>query len=238
MEFKTRKELVTFLKRLKYFNEGAQGKCYFDRSTNMVYKIFFSFIDEEPSFINREDIMYFSHLQNDTVIWPTDVIYVGQEIVGYTVRYVNAFNLETMDPLSVNLESLERAVVKAQKDIYFLTESSVILYDVLYNILFDYKNLFIIDTMDYGNGKVSEEANMRGINLAIKYFLVSGFFDAFVDRNETLRELYRGKCNALEFLKYFKSELESHLKKEIITLNDAKPLVRRRPNKDYIRQIR
>lgn len=101
MKFINREHFNMFLKNLKFLGVGSQGVCYLDEKHKVVYKVFHTYFDDEKSDYRVEEILRFSDIVNDTFIWPSDVISVRGEIVGYTMPYVRAKSLYENDPLLV-----------------------------------------------------------------------------------------------------------------------------------------
>ena len=99
MDFKSKGELLLKLRSFKNIGEGSQGVCYLDKNSGIVYKIFNQVFDDSlDSYLyyykyNRQDIMKFGNIKNNTYIFPSDVIYVQDEIVGYIEPYVNSKDL-------------------------------------------------------------------------------------------------------------------------------------------------
>ena len=120
MNFINREHFDMFLKNLKFLGVGSQGVCYLDGKHKVVYKVFHTYFDKEKSDYRIQEILRFSNIVNDTFIWPSDVINVSGEIVGYTMPYVRAKSLYENDPLLVDLNALERASVKCTEDIEYL----------------------------------------------------------------------------------------------------------------------
>lgn len=229
MNFACNEDLCMFLSKLSYLSEGTQGKCFLDKKNNKVIKLFWSFFEGENSYINKDEILRFSNLKNDTVIWPEEVIVVNGIVQGYVIDYVNVVDLFKVNPLNVDLDDFAKAILKAEEDIKFLTNNNVKMYDVTRNTLFNGKQLYIIDTLEYDYGKTTFEKNREGLDLEIKYFLVDGYFNWFVERNADLLDLYRRKENSgYEFLCAFREELRNYLKEDINTLGTAQALTRKR----------
>lgn len=157
MEFVSREHFDTYLRGLKYLGQGSQGACYLNTKNNAVYKVFNDYFDEEEAGYTEDFLLRFSNIKNSTFIWPNNVIKVAGTIVGYTMPYKRAKNLCNINPLLVNLDKLEEATIKAEKDVKTLTDNEVRLYDVRYNILYNNGKMYVIDTLEYGNRKVSYE---------------------------------------------------------------------------------
>ena len=225
MNFINREHFDMFLKNLKFLGVGSQGVCYLDGKHKVVYKVFHTYFDKEKSDYRIQEILRFSNIVNDTFIWPSDVINVSGEIVGYTMPYVRAKSLYENDPLLVDLNALERASVKCTEDIELVTNKGVAIYDLMYNIL-------------YGNGRVILSKNMKTFDYEVKLFLVDNYFNEFVNENKMLREMYLSDTSALEFLKLFRSKLSEYVGQDVDKLGKAKSLVKRNSKPKYIRAVK
>ena len=225
MNFINREHFDMFLKNLKFLGVGSQGVCYLDGKHKVVYKVFHTYFDKEKSDYRIQEILRFSNIVNDTFIWPSDVINVSGEIVGYTMPYVRAKSLYENDPLLVDLNAFEKASVKCTEDIKLVTNKGVAIYDLMYNIL-------------YGNGRVILSKNMKTFDYEVKLFLVDNYFNEFVNENKMLREMYLSDTSALEFLKFFRSKLSEYVGQDVDKLGKAKSLVKRNSKPKYIRAVK
>ena len=108
MKFKSKGELLLKLRSFNSIGEGAQGICYLDINNKLVYKIYHDFLDDYKCNYNYLDIMRFSNIKNNTYIFPKDVIYVKDEIVGYIEPYVNNKDLTKINPLKVSLKEYQK----------------------------------------------------------------------------------------------------------------------------------
>ena len=235
MEFLSREHFDTYLRGLKYLGQGCQGVCYLNTRNNTVYKVFNDYFDEEDAGYTKDFLLRFSDIKNSTFIWPNAVIIVAGTIVGYTMPYVKAKNLCDINPLQVNLDKLEEATIRAEKDIKLLTDSNVKLYDVRYNILYNNGKMYVIDTLDYNNSKTTYIENRRPVDDELMLFLVDNYFDYFVENDKLLNAMYREYgVRGVDFLKVFRSKLSEYAGKDITKLSEVKHLVRK--NKDHIYQ--
>ncbi len=241
MDFANKERLIEFLRKpnIKYLAQGGQGICYLDINTNIVYKLFYSYLDDDNISYTKEEILFFSNIENDTFIWPLDVISIKGNVIGYTSHYKRAKNLYETNPFTVNLVKLLELMKKTKEDIKLLSEKNVAIYDMMYNTLLSSQGIYVIDTLDYGNNPVSFEKNSRAFNAEFKYFLVDGLFDDFVMSNKILKEMYSDiKVCPIEFLKEFKKSLSEYLDSEVNNLSTARKLVRRSNREPkYIRII-
>ena len=140
--------------------------------------------------------------------------------MGYTMPYKRAKNLCNINPLLVNLDKLEEATIKAEKDVKTLTDNEVRLYDVRYNILYNNGKMYVIDTLEYGNRKVSYEENRMTIDDELMLFLVDNYFEEFVKNDKLLNAMYREfEVRGVDFLKVFRNKLSEYVGKDIMKLN-------------------
>ena len=154
MEFYSRDEVIFQLILSKEIGSGSQGTCYLNAITNDVYKIFNQFfylnIDEDEKVIYiKDEIMRYSHLINDTFIFPKDVITLNEEVIGYVTNYVKAIPLNQTDPLKVDLNLLVKNIELAHRDIKYLSDHNVSTFDMFYNILYGNK-FYVTDTDEFG----------------------------------------------------------------------------------------
>lgn len=148
MNFVNKEHFNIFLRGLTYLGQGFQGICYLNKNNNTVYKVFHEYMDNEKAGYDKDFLLRFSNIKNNTFIWPTDVIYVENELVGYTMPYKNSKNLFQIDPLSVSLNALEKGITNIFKDIKIITDNNVTLYDVMYNIMYKNGRLYVVDTLE------------------------------------------------------------------------------------------
>lgn len=137
-------KLDNLLKNCVSLGAGSQGEVFLDNNTKQVYKVFHSYFFNEESCFNEYDIMKFSHIVNDTFIFPLDVIIVNNSVVGYTLPLIKGKDLTKVDLFMVSLSNLYNLVSDVYKDIKLLTENNVILYDVPYNIMYENNKLSIM----------------------------------------------------------------------------------------------
>lgn len=238
MEFLSREHFDTYLRGLEYLGQGSQGVCYLNTRNNTVYKVFNDYFDEEDAGYTKDFLLRFSNIKNSTFIWPNNVIKVSGTIVGYTMPYRRAMNLCNINPLLVNLDKLEEATVKTEKDVKILTDNGIRLYDVRYNILYTNGKMYVIDTLDYGNRKVSYEENRMAIDDELMLFLVDNYFDDFIANDKLLNAMYREfEVRGVDFLKAFRNKLSEYAGKYITNLNEVKHLVRKNNSHIYQRGV-
>lgn len=237
MKFKSKEELLLFLRSLKELGFGSQGICYYNLKDKKVYKIFHQFFDDDDDeyiVCYREDeILRFSHIENKTFIWPCNAIFVNGEVVGYTTPYINAQSLYKINPLVVNLDTFNSSIIAVKKDIDLISEQKVVTMDMMYNMLYN-KSFSIIDVDDYTYLKddsidLNKKTNHNNFDMEIYYFLVDGIFENFVNSHSDLKELYSTKKeDVLIFLKLFRKYLSELVGREITSLNEARKYLNKR----------
>lgn len=239
MKFINREHLDTFLKNLKVLGSGSQGICYLDKNNKIVYKIFMDYYDEEEAMYTENDILKFSNVKNNTFIWPNDVIKVGNSIVGYTMPYKRSKSLYQVNPLLVNLDSLDKAFVNIEEDIKKLTDNGIRIYDLRYNTLYNNGKIYVIDTLDYSYRNVTYNENREAFDLELMLFLVDTYFDDFVNNDKLLKEMYMGfEVRGVDFLRVFRNKLSTYMGKDIKKLQSAKSLIKsNNSNSIYKREI-
>ena len=235
MNFKSEKQLKIYLNSLEFLGQGSQGVCYLDKTNNTVIKIFHEFFEEGITSYKKEDILKFSNVKNKTFIWATDVIMLNDIVIGYTMPYISARSLWEINPLMLNIDTLLKGIKNATLDFNILSENNIVIYDIMYNILYNNGTFKIIDTLEYSYGEKVKD-NMHGFNLEIMLFLVDNYFDDFVNKNSILKEMYLSdSVSCIEFIEALRYALSSYIGTKITRLNEAKKLIRRKEKPIYIR---
>lgn len=235
MNFENKKKFLLFLNRMQKFNflicigVGSQGICYYDIINDKVYKIFHQFLDRNDcDYIEykKEEILKFSQIINSTFIWANDVIIVNDEIVGYISDFANARSLYKINPLKVDLEKFSNCLDKVKKDLKAISDHGVKTYDMMYNILYNKEEFFIIDHDDYSYSDMDSDKlyrmNCDNFNYEIMYFLIDNYFDEFISNYSDLKEMYDNNgVEIKEFIGLFKKYLSEYIGKNIVRLEDA-----------------
>lgn len=247
MFFRTLEDLKLWLKIHKKhnFDGGSQGECY--RIGNKVYKIFIQFIedDEEDMIVyNKDEILRFSSVVNNTYIFPNDVIIVDDLVVGYITDYVSAISLYKINPLEVDIEKFQIDLDTTTKDIKIISNHGILSYDVTYNILYGNGGFKVIDTMEYSLSDMDSlellKKNKERFYHEIRLFLLDGYFDKFMKNNPNLYNMcYDSEVDFSLFFKEFVKKLSENEGHRISMLGEAKKSIVRTKyrNCKYIRDI-
>ena len=246
MEFKTREEVYEFLKKCTYLDEGSQGKCYVDKEKQLVYKLYFSFLDpfDEDIILEESDILAFKDIKTDMIIFPKDIIKLNGVVIGDITRYVDAQNLYKINPLRVDINWLLSLCELALKEIEYISKEHIKIFDMLYNIMLGNK-FYIVDTLEYSKSQEDYAkillTNLSQFNLSIVFFLVSGIFEEVIKDNHFLNSMYKSLgygISIIEFIKELKKYLSELVGKEIKTLEEARHLVdKKKSETPYIRLL-
>ncbi len=239
MNFSNKSEFDEFSKSLTFLASGSQGECFLDNKKKIVYKIFFDCFDENYfCYYNKDDILRFNHIKNKTFIWPKKLITCNNKIIGYTSSYKKAINLYKLDPLSIDLINLEKAVKKVYLDLKLLDDNNVVIYDIMYNLLYNNSNLYAIDNTEYSIGSNTCD-NYNIFAKSVIYFLIDGYFNTYISNNKILNDMLNTiDINLLDFLKEFRLRLSIDLDKNINKLHEARKLIKKTYPKYYIREMR
>lgn len=231
MSFDSKEIFNLFLRNLKEIGIGSQGVCYLDKKNKVVYKVFHQYFDPaEESYMDydykMEEVLQFSNISNNTFVWPKDVIIVENKIVGYISSYVDAKPLDSVNPLNVSLNKILISSKKVINDIEIISENGIVTYDMMYNVLYGRKGIFVIDTDDYVYSSKDREkifkTNRENFNRTMMYFLVDNYFNKFVSSNINLKEMYSSSdINIEEFILYFQKSLSEYVGEEITKLREA-----------------
>ena len=143
-----------------------------------------------------------------------------------------------LDPLSIDLINLEKAVKKVYLDLKLLDDNNVVIYDIMYNLLYNNSNLYAIDNTEYSIGSNTCD-NYNIFAKSVIYFLIDGYFNTYISNNKILNDMLNTiDINLLDFLKEFRLRLSIDLDKNINKLHEARKLIKKTYPKYYIREMR
>lgn len=247
MNFISREHLFSYLKNLLFIGSGSHGECYLDKNTNKVYKIFNQYVDElddDWKFnFTKENLLKFSNIENNTYIFPLDVIIVEDEIVGYICDYACGNSLFKTNPLEVNLDNFSYAISNSLNDIQIISLSGVKTFDVTYNTIYGDDGIKIIDCDDYSFSNMDKDSlfrtNCDNFNYEIIHFFIEGYFDEFISNSPLLKMMFVSKGVDINlFISVFRRYLSNVVGFEINYLKDAIPcLNRKKVSTNYKRRL-
>lgn len=234
-----------YLKECQELGFGAQGTVYLDKTKNLAIKVYHQYFDryEDDYIWKKEDILKFNGFQNNTYIFPSDILSVNKEIIGEISRYVKGKNLDKINPLTINIDEFIKAIDKCLNDVKEISKQHIVSYDTAYNTMYNGNSIHIIDTTEYTISNLSEEKiikiNQDNFNMTIMTFLIDSYFEEFIENNKILKEMYLEKnVDILEFLRLYKLKLSEYIGFEIKELKDASKCLNKKPRiTKYIRNI-
>lgn len=247
MIFKSVKELNHHIKaNCVFISFGSKGSAYYDKTINRVIKIFdMALNDEEYQYFEYKDMDFlrFKRSLNSTFLFPFDLVYLNDRVVGYTTEVAKGCSLYRTNPLSVNLDSLNSAFVKTLIDTKMISSNGILVDDLPYNTIYYPKRekIYVIDTDDYSFSDLDSSSlynlNHCQVGNSLKMFLVDGYFDDVVRSNKCLYELYR-EGDFITFLKEYRKVLSEISSREIVSLSDASLCMDKESSGSYIRLLK
>lgn len=245
MKFNNNLLFDNYLKECKELGFGSQGIVYLDKEKQLAIKVYHQYFDKyEDDYIwKKEDILKFNGFQNNTYIFPIEVLSVNDEIIGEISKYVKGTNLDKINPLTINIDSFINAVNNCLNDIKKISEHQIISYDTAYNTMYNGKGIHIIDTTEYSITDLPPDkilkTNQDNFNITIMNFLIDSYFDEFIESNKLLKEMYMSKnINILDFLNIYKTKLSETIGYEIKEMKEATTCLNKKTRKPkYIRTL-
>lgn len=126
---------------------GAFGTCYLMPNGFEVYKLF-----DDTEIQYYYDLKFFDHLldvKNDSYVFPENLIYVKDKIIGYSMRYVFGQTLTNCFE-KIKLSNLPKFISKLEIDTKKISDSFIKTSDIaLRNTIVNKKGFYFIDTDDY-----------------------------------------------------------------------------------------
>lgn len=173
-EFNNRKELIDFImdKDLTFLKLSGTSTCYYSESEGTFYKIIAPDYKSDKKGTNiittntlNKEYKYF--------LFPTEVFTVSDNVVGYTTKpYIHGdiFNdICFSKNRQLNFSNLISAYEAIKEEVESLATENVFVYDLPYNLLFNNKSLYGIDTIAYFlKQNLTTTENVETLELAIK----------------------------------------------------------------------
>lgn len=160
--------------KLIFIDSGSEGESYYSRKDNLVYKKLFSkdFLSE---LYDVDNVITEKKSKAKSFLFPKTIFSIEQKVFGTVTKYVNKDYLKTYvsgeieDIKKINFDRLIESYYKMREDTITLTKEKTSIYDLSYNILFDGKSLYGIDTLGYKkDDNITEEKNIYRLDSAIK----------------------------------------------------------------------
>lgn len=129
------------LKPLKN-GSGSYGRCYIV-DDNTLYKKFF--INEDGKYpFHRDKLSNLIGIENDTIIFPTELDIVDDYVRGYYMKWIHAPNMREID-YDISLSSIISSLDKLELDLNLVSDLGIVISDVNFeNVLFK-DRFYLID---------------------------------------------------------------------------------------------
>ncbi len=137
--------LIKRWKQARKIGDGAEGDCY--QIDGYVYKVFNG---ELNIYYNKE--LYTNDLNLKSFLFPEEIYTSDNKIFASKTRYIQNLIRERRVYAGIlpDINKIKKALPQLIEDIYVLSQHNILAIDIAWkNLLFDGKNLYVIDTMNY-----------------------------------------------------------------------------------------
>ncbi|MEG2322199.1 MAG: hypothetical protein RSB71_01750 [Bacilli bacterium] len=227
--FDSVKDLNHLLANLYELGGGSEATCY--KFKNMVLKYFNGPCCEQR---DKEQIMQFTNLNNDSFLFPKAIIYIKEEIVGCLMPFVEGKNNNEFVFKRANYQQIIDATTKIYNDTLLLSDKKIIGIDICdVNTIFDGNKFSIIDTLDFYvdlNKDNIFKGNISAFSNGLFEHLVVSVKD-FVNDKESLKRYKKDKYlmeNPIYFLELLRNELSQYCGFEITRLEEAAKILKKK----------
>ncbi len=200
------------------------------------------YVSEEDMNYSEEQLLKFSDIDSKLYYFIKGVIYVDNELEAGIMKKCNGHLLTMIDPFSINITSLIKAVDRFSKATMDISKKHIKSFDMKYNIMYDGHNFGAIDTNEYDFSNLSEDqiykSNIGYFNSEIAEFLVDFYFKKFVNQTKELNDMYNSLVNfeldnINQFIILLEKKLSEYCDKKIVYLEDAKIVAEENENSVY-----
>lgn len=211
----------------EFLGKGGVAKCYTLEDGN-VLKLF----NYPRRVCDIEKFKYLMKFGNDSFLFPFEFIYDEEKFYGYITHKAPGITLEKSFPTS-DLLDLSKHSYKLERDIDFVSEGGILLYDMHEeNVLYDGKKFSVIDPDE--NGRSKDIESVFDTNHFIHRALISNLFIMNLSKTKKTKVI-RDKITKYKYMPVRPSELivqvkddmERYYKEKIDTLDDINKIVRR-----------
>lgn len=148
-EFKDRKEYKKYLKGItkeRTIGNGSEGKCFLG-SDYLVYKLYDKEIHYCPEDVITSNDYNFKHFA-----FPID-LYTDpnhEYLYGYNCKFLYQDILNDYGDIEdINVDNLVKNYYSMLHEVKILSKDNIIMYDLIFNLLYNNRFLFAIDTLLY-----------------------------------------------------------------------------------------
>lgn len=130
--------------KARRIGDGTESVCH--QIANYVYKVF------NGKFNTTYDETLFNNLNLISFLFPEEVYISDNKIFASKTRYIQNLIYEKRVYAGIlpDIDKIKSALPQLIEDIYVLSQNNILAIDLAWrNLLFDGKNLYVIDTMNY-----------------------------------------------------------------------------------------
>ena len=153
-KFDSAKDYEKYVKQITndcFLNTGSEGSCY--KKNDLVYKV----LDEDyRDYYDINSIITQNDYDLKHFAFPIDIFTNNKltEIYGYTTKYIpnNLFGrFNAID--SLNIDNLVNNYYSMLEEVKILSKDRVFLFDIIFNLIYNNRELVAIDTLAYTKQK-------------------------------------------------------------------------------------
>lgn len=223
LEFATKEEFKLYLKKniVKRVGDGSEGTCFLlkDGSALKVYGDLDS--DYEPYYhskiddIKLEGIIMYNDVNIENFLFPEQLLLVAGKLRAYKTKFVanNRFG-NYLSPQKIDFEKLIEAYYDFLEKTLIISKKSISYYDLPFNLIFNNKKLYAIDTIEYIRKENVLEDSIKSLRNAISeelnYFIERASILAGNMLPEEKTVLKEGELIE-EYVSRVRSELEKYI---------------------------
>lgn len=190
--FKCEWEVKLFIEShaMKLVGSGSEGSCYVGKDRKIYKYLDFNTESSYPA----EEIITQEEVDIPSFAFPEEVYTVGEKVRGYRTRFIpndlfgedRIFDIENM--VDIDSASIVSAYEAMLEDIRLLSEESILIFDLPFNLMFDGEKFTAIDTCGYKKvGYNPIQDNIKSLNYAIE-----SLFRMWFSRHKELKETIQG----------------------------------------------
>lgn len=231
----TKNEFDNTIKKLKVIGQASSESIIYDLNNGFILKdlkdeSLLDFKAPEELVYNEKDLLKFSDIEVESYFFVKKIIYADNDLRACIMRKCNGYVVNYIDPLSVNLSLLSKAIQSFTNDTKIISKKHILGYDMMSNFMFDGTKFGAIDTIHYSFSDLDEnkifENNIYYFNLEILRFLTELYFKNFVKKDKELNEMYESLKNNKysdlnAYIRLFIKKLSEYCGVKIIYLKDA-----------------
>lgn len=243
----TKNEFDSLIKTKKVIGEASSESIIYDLNNGFILKdlkdeSLLDFKTPEELVYNEKDLLKFSDIEVKSYFFVKKIIYADNDLRACIMRKCSGYVVNYIDPLSVNLSLLSKAIESFKNDTKKISEKHILGYDMMSNFMFDGIKFGAIDTIHYTFSDLDEnkifEDNIYYFNIEILRFLTELYFKDFVKQDKELNEMFESLKNNKytdlnAYIRLFIKKLSEYCGVKILYLKDADKAIKENNNMIY-----